>query len=126
MYYITLTINAMIFLFIYSNNVGGTTVHNEGNAEGILLSPDTFQSNMLNLILKVDKNVSIIYNNDLGFYIQSPPWQGKIKIYQNPIISKTRSHFQSCKSSTLISWSYCAQKQDTSIPSTTYAYEQVE
>ena len=44
----------MIFLFIYSNNVGGTTVHNEGNAEGILLSPDTFQSNMLNLILKVD------------------------------------------------------------------------
>ena len=49
LYYITLTINALIFLFIYSNDVGDTTVNNEGNANGILLSPDTIQSNMLNL-----------------------------------------------------------------------------
>ena len=55
-------------------------MNNEDNAKGILLSPDTFQLPMLNLILK-DDTYHVIYNNDLRVYIQSPPWQGEIKIY---------------------------------------------
>ena len=71
----------LFFQLIYTNDVGDTAVNNEHNAKGILLTPDTFQLPMLNLILK-DDTYHVIYNNDLRVYIQSHPWQGGIKIYQ--------------------------------------------
>ena len=86
----------MIFLSIYSNDVGDASVTTEDNTKGIILSLDTFQVAKLNLIQK-DDTYHVIYNNDLRVYVQSPPWQGEINIYPNPSIPKAKISFTKMK-----------------------------
>ena len=68
----------------------------------------TFQISKLNVILK-DDTYHVIYNNDLRVYIQSPPWQGEIKIFPNPSISKAKISFTKKQIKYFDSWSCCAQ-----------------